>query len=438
MANQLPFVMPDPFSFKKRVFAHYFYPFPLSIGNQPAASDYYNTQYLAPGGENGTHKAYGGFLRSRPLPVPPGSPTAYALLNMQREVQMAIARGITGFTFDILNLADAISPTGHLAMMLQAAQAVDPRFWIVPMLDMSSMVGLTQAQAVQLIASFTHPSFARIPDGRLLVSAFNASQPLTFWQIIIQSLNKQNVNVAFIPVILGNPGSVGTLSPISLGLGGWGTATPASAAAIANYMNPIMTQQFRPKSEVFWEASGSDTFRAGWASAIRDNSQYCQIVTWSDFSESGQVQPYTDATLATNIGTAFYDLTAYYATWFMSGVQPAITSDRIYWFYRRMASSASHPNQTDGFKVVSSTEVQIIEALAFLTDPGTILINGAPTSCRPGITSVKAPTAPGQPSFALQRNGSNVFQATGPVTIYGSGGSPAGTLDLSYWCGSFP
>jgi len=60
----LPFVMPDPFCFQKRVFAHYFPQFPLSIGDQPAATDYYNEQYLAPDGENNTHIAYGGYLRS--------------------------------------------------------------------------------------------------------------------------------------------------------------------------------------------------------------------------------------------------------------------------------------------------------------------------------------------------------------------------------------
>src|SRR5205823_538233 len=106
---------------------------------------------------------------------------------------------------------------------------------------------------------------------------------------------------------------------VSIGTGGWGTANPQVALSAASYMQPVLTQQFRPKSRQFWESSGSDTFRAGWTSAIRDGSQYVQLITWSDFSESGQVQPYTDATLALNIGTAFYDLTAYYATWFERG-----------------------------------------------------------------------------------------------------------------------
>jgi len=431
----LPFTPPDYFSYQKRVFAHYFYPFSLQIGSSPAAADYYNTQYLAPGGEKGIHAAYGGYLRSRPLALPTQNSQ---IANMQTEVRMAIARGITGFTFDILSLADALSPVGHLNLMLQAAAAVDTRFWVVPMLDMSSLVGLTQAQAVQLISSFMHPSYARLPDGRLLITAFNASfQPILWWQQVITALNLQDVDMAFIPIFLGGPAS-NPLATISHGFGGWGTATPAAAAAAPPcMMMPVLPQQFRPKDQIFWEAGNTASFRAGWMNAIQSNAQYVQIVTWSDFSESGQVQPYTDATLNPSIGTAFYDLTAYYAAWFVSGVQPPIVADRLYWCYRRMGSTAAHSSQPDAFKVVGAAETSNIEALAFLTASGTVVINGAATACPAGITSVMVPTAPGTPQFRLQRDGSDVFEFKG-LQIYGSGGSPSGTLDLTYWGGSHP
>jgi hypothetical protein len=259
----LPFQMPSSdvfFASPKKVFAHYFYPFPLSEDNAPAASDYYNTQYLTVQGEGGIHSAYGGYLRTRPLGVTP-SPN-YVAANMQAEVRMAIARGITGFTFDILNMLDAESPTGHLDTLLNAAQAVDPRFDIVPMLDMSAMPGITQPQATALIASFTHPSIARLPDGRLLIAAFNAGiEPMAWWNSVFAADNAQNVNVAFIPVLLGNPGTSGQLSAVSLGLGGWGTATPSAATGVADYMNPVLPQQFRPKSSNFWEAGNCHMVR---------------------------------------------------------------------------------------------------------------------------------------------------------------------------------
>lgn len=449
----LPFVMPSAdvfFASPKRVFAHYFYPFPLSFDNKVSAADYYNVSYLNPAGEGGKHLAYGGWLRARPLPVPIGGAN-FVQANMQREVQMAIARGITGFTFDILSYADAMSPAGKLQTMFNAAQVVDPRFWVVPMLDMSAMTGLSIAQAVDIITLCKgFPSSARISDGRMLISAFNATlQPLNWWQAVIAALDAADVDVAFLPVLLGSP-TASPLDPIAIGTGGWGTATPLVALSPAGYMPPVLTQQFRPKSSAFWECSNSQTFRNGWAAAILGKAQYVQLITWSDFSESGQVQPYTDSTLAPNIGTAFYDLTGYYATWFATGVQPTITKDVLYWFHRRMSSSAAHarPPTTNptspwqgNFSVVGTPpEEKNIELLAFLTAPGTLWINSQTQQASAGINQMKAPMNPGNPQFKLQRNGSDVFEFKSPIQILGPGGIPSGltqgTLDLTYWGGS--
>jgi Glycosyl hydrolase family 71 len=442
-AMTLPFDMPDEdvfFASPKRVLAHYFPSFPLSIGNSPPASDYYQTQFLSIDGEGGQHAAYGGYLRARPLGLTPDPNMAgYVLDNRQKEVRMAIARGITGFSFDILGL-NVMSPTGNMTSLLAAAQAVDPRFWVMPMLDMSALVGLTQAQAVALIVSFSdpvkYPNISRLADGRLLFSAFNATvQSLGWWQSVISALNIQNVDVAFIPILLGEPAS-NSLAAISHGFGGWGTATPAAAASCPpSMMMPVLPQQFRPKDTIFWEAQNTGAFRAGWLAAINGGAEYVQIVTWSDFSETGQVQPYTDASLSTNIGTGFYDLTAYYATWFVTGTQPVITRDVLYWSYRKLKSTDPHPKQPDAFTVVGPIETSNIEVLAFLTAPGTVVINDGATQCPAGITSVKVPTATGNPTFALQRDGSNVSQFTGPVTI---GPNAQGTTDLTYWGGSFP
>jgi Glycosyl hydrolase family 71 len=455
----LPFVMPASsvfFESPRRVFAHYFYPFPLSIGNQPAATDYYNTQYLTPGGEGGVHAAYGGYLRQRPLPVPVQPASAnYLAVNMQTEVEMAIARGITGFVFDILSLGDVNPPTaskGRLSSLIAAEAAVDSRFSIIPMLDMSSLGNITPAQGaavIQAIAQSTN--LYRYYDGRIVVAAYDATlQPLSWYQQMITILNAANIDIAFWPVFLGAQSDAGTLDPISAGIGGWGTAIPSSAAALATtvksaqttnapplpFLMPILPQQFRPKDQIFQEAQNSLAFRNAWMSAIASEAAAVQIVTWSDFSESGQIQPYTDATLALNIGTGFYDLNAYYATWFATGVQPPITQEVLYWFHRRMANSAAHPNQKDNFTCAAGTETDNIELLAFLMEPGTLSINGKTLAAPAGITSFLQPIAPGNPAFALKRNGSNVLAFSSPITIYGPEGSPAGVTDLTYWCGS--
>lgn len=434
----------------RRVFAHYFCTFPLSIDNKPAASDYYNLQFLTTTGENGKHVAYGGYLRQRPLPVPPAAAGVdFKSANMQLEVQMAIARGITGFCFDVLTLADGL--TGRLPAMLTAAAAVDGRFKIMPMLDMSSLgSAITATQAASVIGlAATSAATLRHADGRLIFAAYNAQlQTLAWWQTMIALLNIQNISVAFIPILPSSGQTPGPLAPASYGVGGWGTNTPGPSAALTAapahgvgviYMLPVGPQQCRPKASIFWEASNSVSFRNAWTAAIATGADLIQCVTWSDFSESSQVCPYTDATLNPSIGTGFYDLTAYYATWFATGIQPPITQDVLYWFHRRMTASAAHPNQVNGMTPVLAggpPEEDNIEVVAFLTAPGTVLINATPFACAAGITSVKVPLAAGIPRFTLQRNGSNVFSAAGPLQIYGPAGLPSGLLDMTYWNGS--
>src|ERR1700731_949155 len=128
--SALPFAMPSSdvfFASPKKVFAHYFRSFGLSIDNQPATTDYYNMQFLSIGGENGKHAAYGGYLRQRSLPVTPSILATWKQFNMETEVQMAIARGITGFCFDILSLTD-----GFLQPMLSSVGAAGAPFSLIP------------------------------------------------------------------------------------------------------------------------------------------------------------------------------------------------------------------------------------------------------------------------------------------------------------------
>lgn len=465
---RLPHVMPSLdvfFAAEKRVFVHYFPPCPLSIDNKVSANDYYQTGYLNPAGEGGKHLASGGFWRARPLPVPIGDPATYLEDNMAKEVAMMLAVGITGCCVDLLNLADALSPTGKFATMCKAAQKVDPRFSVIPMPDMSTgaLGGISQDGMVKLIASFAaknadgsyvYPSVARLPDGRMVVAPFNAlnaapAAALAWWQPVIAGLNNQDVDIAFLPVLLGSPVN-SVLDPIALGTAGWGTATPLVALSPASYMAPVQPQQMRPKELRYWEASCSQTFRNGWAAAIFGGNPWVQGITWNDFSEGAQLQPFTDATLNPEIGRAFYELMAFYITWFVMGRQPLIVKDVLYWFHRRMRATDAHARPATAnpalpwqgnFNVVGTpTEETNIELLGFLVADGTLVINSQTQLAKSGINQMKAPMAPGFPQFKLQRNGSDVFAFKSPVQICGPAGITSGitqgTTDLTYWNGS--
>lgn len=463
--SALPFDQPSPWGRTRRVFAHYFLTFPLSIDNKPPASDYYNTQLLNPHGEKDKWLSVGGFLRQRTLPVPltvidPAvqPPVNWKLHNMQLEVQMAVARGITGFCFDVLSLADGTTTT--MPAMMTAAAAVDKRFSVMPMLDMNALGAtlMPEQAASVLVAANRSPAAMRLDDGRLVFSAYNApKQALTWWQTMIGLLNAQNINVAFVPLLPGGARTPGDLGPISYGVGCWGTASPGPSSVLTatpaqaggfKYLMPVCPQQFRPKDSAkgpcFWEASNSLTFRNAWLSAINTNTDWVQLVTWSDYSETSQVCPYTDASLDPRIGNGFYDLNAYFATWFATGVQPPITQDVLYWFHRKQALlGAAHLQQASTFTPVltgGGPEEDNIEVVAFLTAPGTLVITiGGVAHAQPapaGIMSFKVPLIPGVPRYALQRNGSNVFSFDGPLQVYGPEGLPSGLLDATYWSGS--
>jgi Glycosyl hydrolase family 71 len=452
----LPLTMPSAntlFSSTKKVFAHYFYPFPLSIDNLAPAVDYYNTQYLTKDGESGKWLTVGGYLRQRPLGTTPSLLPNWQQLNMEAEIRTAIARGITGFTFDSLSVTDATESTSPLQMLLAAAQAVDSRFKIVVMPDISAL-GSDSAAVVQIItAAANSPAAYRLSDGSLVVSAFNAGlNSAAWWQSVLNTLSAKDIKVAFVPTFLGWSGYAAAFAPISYGFGDWGTATAPAAAAMQSapatvhstygkiFMMPVDPQQFRPKDFLYWEAGNSGAFRNAWGSAIQGDADWVQVVTWSDFSESSEVQPYTDATLNPSIGTGYYNLNGYYAAWFSTGQQPTVTHDVLYYFYRREPTTAAASAQSKMDTTNSTAASDNIELLAFLTAPGelTITIGGKTYTqdAKAGVTSFTIPTQPGVPKFALSRNGAQVFAFNGGVQIYGMSGIPSQVQDMTYWSGS--
>jgi hypothetical protein len=452
----LPFSMPATdalFNSPKKVFAHYFYPFPLSVSNKSPDQDYYNVNYLNKNGESNKWLAQGGFLRQRPLPVNANSDPNWRLLNMETEVKWAIARGITGFTIDIMSSKQASDPNSPLHMLLTAAQAVDSRFKIVVMPDLQVLRNDPDGVA-QIIASVaSSPAAYRLADGRLVVTAFNAgANPPEWWKAIFDQLQSQGIKVAFVPTFLGWDGKADAFSTISYGFSDWGTATAKAsdnmktAPGVAHgkygktYMMPVDPQQYRPKDSILVEADNSLTFRNAWMSAITGGADWVQLVTWSDFSESSEVEPYTDSTLRRDIGTGYYDLNAYYASWFLLGNQPAITHDVLYYFYRREPTTAAGPAQSKPVRIPAGAASDEIELLAFLTEPGILKIKiGSQDyvqSAPAGMTSFKVAMQPGFPVFSLSRGGSEVFSFQGPVQIFDQSGTPSGVLDMTYWSGS--
>lgn len=128
----LPFDLPASAVLRaseKKVFAHYFSPYPISFDNAPSSQDNYATQFLSPSGESGIHQAYGGMLRDRPVPRPPISDPNWMNLDYRTEVRQAKSAGLDGFTVDLLDLDGP--QWGRFLNLLSATEAVDPAFDLV-------------------------------------------------------------------------------------------------------------------------------------------------------------------------------------------------------------------------------------------------------------------------------------------------------------------
>jgi Glycosyl hydrolase family 71 len=441
------------FNSPRKVFAHYLPSFPLQIGTAPSAKDYYNTQYLTRTGESDKWVKQGGFLRERPLGVTPSTSPNLLQLNLESEIRTAMARGVTGFTYDSMSVSDATNPQSPLHLMLAAANAVDSRFKIVITPDMTAL-GADSNATVQIISSVaSNPAAYHLPDGRLVVSAFDAGvESAAWWQAVISRLSAQGIHIAFVPIFLGWTQFADLFSSASYGYSDWGSATVPGAIALQGdpeivhstykkiFMMPVDPQQYRPKDFLFWEASNSAALRSAWNASIQGDTDWVQLVTWNDYSESSAIAPVTDATLQRNIGVGYYNLSGWYADWFLTGQEPKITHDVLYYFYRRESTTAAAPGQSQIAHIGKWAAENNIELLAFLTSPGVLKITiGGKTftqNAPAGVTSFKVPLQAGTPLFTLSRSGADVFSFNGGVQIFGASGLPSTVQDLTYWSGS--
>jgi hypothetical protein len=89
---------------ERKVFLHYFTPFPLSFDNKPLDDDYYRRQYLERAGENGKFAHVGGYLRQRPLGAGTLPGKHWQAVNATIDVLRAERLGADGFGVDLQQL----------------------------------------------------------------------------------------------------------------------------------------------------------------------------------------------------------------------------------------------------------------------------------------------------------------------------------------------
>lgn len=455
--DHLAFPMPSTSSLRqtnKLVFAHYWPALPISIDNQPSASDYYARHYLIP---EGTTAAYGGRLRERPLPRPVSSNTGttdvgrgnqcgsnrngpvanWRIDDMETTVRQAISSGLDGFTLDMMQMPGQPDYNNCIGVytMLTAAHQVDPDFKIALMPDMS---GSFADKSADELASYVadlgkYPSAYHLADGRLVVAPFypEKKHDPAWWQSWMSLMeSKYDTKVAFIPTFLNYPNNIDRFASISYGFSYWGTRSPAEidstrrayaskAHALGKiFMQPVALQDLRPSQGNYFESNNSESLRETWKLAIDGDADWVQIPTWNDYGEETNVAP------STSIGWSALDISAYYLLAFKrNGDAPTVTKDVLYVSHHVQPTAAMPTSQTSlmTLRSYSSPARDTVEVLSFLKDAASVSVTvGSRTTtyeAPAGRSSRTVPLGTGTVSATAVRDGSTAASVTSPFTV---------------------
>ena len=438
-SNQLPYTNPKVSATEKKVFAHYFPPYPTSLDNQPTSSDYYTRNYLNPAGEAGKFQAYGGLLRDRPI----GRPALtgdYGLADAVTEVHQAVDAGVEGFLTDIMSF-NSRSWTGSLQMSEAAAKS-GTGFVVAPNVDMTSPIkdASIATMAANLATFYKTPGAYRLPDGRYLLSTFKAeAKPAAYWKAVITELaTKHNVKVAFVGILLSiSDAQVQEYAPISYALGVWGARDADLVMRMRNraadvhklgvkWMSPIAVQDVRHTQLRYAESNNTELLRASWSRAISDGADFAQLITWNDYSESTSFAP------SISHRNAFLDVNGYYANEFKTHTKPAIKGDELVVTHRIQKAGLKPLIQTT---VMSPTQSgsktpprDTVEVLSILRAPATVTLKvGATTKtvvAPAGVSQFTLPLTTGTVSARATRTGQSVAAVTSPHKVVSS---------INYW-----
>lgn len=229
--------------------------------------------------------------------------------------------------------------------------------------------------------------------------------------------------------IAGVPGSGGSLDQLN--------SSHAYAEILHStgklYMAPSCLQFWGANAARYYEYSGAAGMRAMWMDAIRvTHPQWVEIITWNDFIEGTYISPiddpnkYADANYLDASGLplgirnyfpsrgATAGLVAFFIQWYKTGVEPAITRDQVYFFYRAqpLSADAGKPSVTRKYGPIADA----VYITANLTEPADLRIASGPNSTvlhlRAGSSDAQAPILPGRPAkLELIRNHRTVASA---------------------------
>jgi Glycosyl hydrolase family 71 len=406
-----------------------------------------------------------------------------SISGFKHEINDAQELGIDGF---VLNVGSWSAQSGYykpiIANVFATAQQLGTGFKIFFMAD-----NLPAADIVDMMTIYAgHPNYFRY-NGRPVLTTFQGNAlGQTYWQTsVLGTIRAAGINPFFVPNFytsagdytnpavghFGNPSYAQISADYNTwwgsvvdGLTYWAVSglTPqivSSCEAYATLMRQVGKVWFAGTSALFWEGRldpthqpnlmrryydtyGGENISAQWNSIINvQHPPWVMIQTYNDFTESyispADPSKIVDKAQYYNMGplllshAGYAELIKYYIQWYKSGVQPTLTKDALYYFYRTHSKNLVAPGDTQNIVNSPPSQYGNVNDEVYVTtnirSPATLRVTsgGVVTnySVPAGLTHTRSPATPGAQSFDLIRGGTTVIHNDGEpiassITVY--------------------
>jgi len=381
----------------------------------------------------------------------------------KQDIRDAQAMGIDGFALNSGDWSQNYKDNAKLIFQAALELGTDFKFFMSP----DGCCGMPPNEILEMFTTYVkHPNYFTYNNRPFLSGWLTGTKPQYrdfFKKVILDTLKKQGYNVYFVPFMYPNgypstPGYdkyVEDYNDVWKGFmegyfyfGGPGLpeyAPPSllnsgeSCAKVFHdnkltYMAPVTPYYWGEKQtgdgRRYFEFHGGEGIENQWKSIIeKQKPEWIELVTWNDWGEGTYFSPLDDINkywpYAGHKQLGFYkthkgyaDLTKYYITWYKSGIQPAITEDNIYFFYRTQPKDTLASKDPKGpvKKQIGDVKDEIFVTTILKSKAELKVITGGVTKTYPveaGVHHIRVPFNVGSQYFEIKRNGKQIIYVQG-------------------------
>lgn len=368
----------------------------------------------------------------------------------QREIREAQAVGIDGFVLDCGAWQNEAHYPRRVKLMFQAAQELGTGFKYF-----FELYGGFQNidYIMDAVKTFGHHPNYFTQQGRLVLSTWGLDD-VPWKEKVLDPLRQQGYDIFFVPAFYARPDgkaiemptyamqkvNVANWATLVDGLFFWGASgtaeqMSASNAATTRALHEAGKLSMASVSPNYWgstqnpdrryfEDHGCEGTAMQWASIIKTQPEWVELLTWNDWMEGTYLCPVADPAkyfaqledLRRYPHGGFLAFNAYYIKWYKSGKQPKITKDALYYVYRTHAKDAIAGADKPVLKQVGEVKDEL-NISTMLTAPAELHVFSGTTEqtfpLKKGITHLRVPFACGAQRFEVYRKGKCILKAEG-------------------------